>query len=274
LTITSRARMPIAEVSGLGHRRMPSGEPSFLAIGDATPTIVTFDLDDGGRPRDVVSHDVRPLVGAAASQWEAVAGDGEGQVFVLTEGPSPRITAFDAKLTRVLHTFELSGVPSAEGLVLLANGHILVANEKEPTFLAELAPAGEPAGGFRADLALAERGFPLPKSETSRLSVVKQWSFKDKDAAALGDISDVALDAENRLVLLGDQSRIVIRIERELSPLEARIDAKLVFHMPSVIDKPEGLVFAGDGTAIIGTDGKTTKDDALFTVTFPSVLGK
>jgi uncharacterized protein YjiK len=268
-------RLPIKEVSGLGHVRV-SGQTKYLAVGDSTPSIVTFTIGSGGRISQVETHDLANLFGNGPSQWEGVAGDGAGHVFVLSEAANT-ITVLDPTLRRIVHTIAFS-VPEAdplaqawkadknsraEGFVLLANGHVLVAKEKHPAALVELGPEGSAPEGYRPDLALGDRAFPLPAGSANKLVALKHWLVKDRDARILTDISDLALDEENRLLLLSDQGRAIARIERQLDPSEAKIDIKAIFALPSTVSKPEGLTF-GQGRPFVATDGKDVSKDALY----------
>jgi uncharacterized protein YjiK len=269
--------LPITEVSGLGHR-IVGNKTTYLAVGDASTTLVTFTIGSSGRISNVDTHDLSALFGSSASQWEGVAGDGEGRVFLLTESEST-ITVLDKDLRRILHKIKLS-IPRnhplaadwaddensrGEGMVLLANGHIIVAKEKNPPALVEFAPRNAAPEGYRADLALGTRAFPLPQGATTEFVATKHWVLKDRDAGWLSDISDLAIDQENRLLLLSDQGRAIARIERTLDPIEAKIDVKAIFSLPSGVDKPEGLAFGGS-EPFVATDSKHADDDALFEI--------
>ncbi len=269
--------LPITEVSGLG-QRIIGHATSYLAVGDASTTLVSFTIGSGHRISNLDTHDLSDLFGSGASQWEAVAGDGEGRVFLLTESTNT-ITVLDKDLGRVLHTIKLS-VPSGhplasdwaadensrgEGMVLLSNGHIIVAKEKSPPCLVEFAAPNAGPEGYRADLALGARPFPLPQGASTELVATKHWILKDRDAAWLSDISDLAVDEENRLLLLSDQGRAIARIERTLDPTEAKIDVKAIFSLPSGVEKPEGLAFGGT-EPFVATDGKNEENDALFEI--------
>lgn len=265
--VTESSSLPIAEVSGLGRRMRPAGSAAggeLLAVGDASATLVTFDLDRRGRPTGVVEHDLSSVVGAGVRQWEGVAGDGEGRVFLLSE-TARSIVVVDRELAHVVHTMTFRGIANPEGLLLLANGHVLVAEEKEPAGVVELAPGSQPAAGYSAALALGDRAFTLPRGSTSELSIVKRWTWKDRDAASLGDVSELAVDGEGRLVLLGDQKRQVVRVERDLSPSEDRLDVKAVLRLGDDVDKPEGLLFAG-GYLLVASDEPRATKPSLFTV--------
>ena len=268
IAVESRSALPIAEVSGLGRRRV-AGKTSYLAVSDSSPILVTFEVGSRGGVSTVEKHDLSALVGSGAPQWEAVAGDGAGNVFLLAEA-SDRITVIDSALQTVKHTMEIA-IPNShplskawsrdpnsrgEGMVLLSNGHVLVVKEKDPVAILELAPVGTAAEGYSADLALGDRAFTLPRGSTSTLVPVHHWLLKDSQTKLASDVSELAVDVDGRLLLLSDQDRSVLRVERGLRPDEDKADLKSVFRLPGAVDKPEGLVLA-DGMPLVAIDAKS-----------------
>jgi hypothetical protein len=272
VAIVRSAALPIEEASGLGltgRGRAARG----LVIGDRDHAIVTFSLEASG-PLRFERHDIRGAFAEQASQWEAVAGDASGRAFVLGEKQS-KIWVVDASLREVTQTIDLvvpGGHPLAadwadddnsrgEGLVLLANGHVLVAKEKKPPSLVEFAPRGETAEGFHSGLALGSRSFPLPPGRTT-LEATKHWKLDGGDADQMGDISDLAVDA-GELLLLSDQGRRIARVTGRLSPNEREVKVARSTKLPRRIDKPEGLVVV-DGHPLVVTDGDDPRAEAFF----------
>src|SRR5262249_33244629 len=121
--------------------------------------------------------------------------------------------------------------------------------------LVEFAPKGAAPEGFRPELALGSRAFKLPGGASGELVATKHWSLQKDDEDKLSDLSDLALDEENRLVLLSDQGRAFAKIERQLDTSEDKIDVKEMWRLPSEIDKPEGLTFSGP-TPFVAIDQK------------------
>lgn len=277
LSVTSQAKLPADEISGLG-RRTASGKTQYLAIPDAETALLTFDVDAAGRPSQIAKHDLSGLFASGPSQWEAVAGDGSGAVFVLAEA-SDTIHVLDAGLKRVVHTIQLV-LPKhhpledawkddlnshGEGMLLLANGHVLVVKEKSPVALIEFAVDGEAAQGYRPALALgAGDTFAVPPGSSSTMTAVHHWLLKSSDVKLVADVSELALDVDGRLLLLSDQRRAVVRVEQELRADEDKIDVKTVLVLPSAVEKPEGLVLAS-GVPLVAIDRKNGGDN-LFTL--------
>ena len=151
--------LSIDEVSGLGRRRDPaSGRPELLAVGDRESTVVTLTADGSGRLPVAgdhgsagVRHPVRglpsELTGSRGqSDWEGVAGDADGRVFILQESGS--------RVLIVSPTFEFEGSvsldwdrrdgTSLESLLLLADGHFLSATRRRRC-ASSSSPLQEPA---------------------------------------------------------------------------------------------------------------------------------
>jgi len=256
---------------------MVNGKPSYLAVPDAEPALLTFEVSGAGNASKITKHDLSGLFGNGASQWEAVAGDGSGAVFILAEA-SDKISVLDADLKKIVHTIQLS-VPKShalskawqddanshgEGMVLLSNGHVLVVKEKDPVALIEFAVDGEAAQGYDASLALGDRAFKLPRGASSTMTPVHHWLLKASQVSAIGDVSELAVDTDGRLLLLTDQGRSVVRVERGLRADEDKMDIKALYKLPSAVDKPEGLVMAS-GIPLVAIDQKNA-GESLFSL--------
>ncbi|MBX3227258.1 MAG: SdiA-regulated domain-containing protein [Labilithrix sp.] len=264
IAVEDSAALPLEEVSGLGVRTI-NGKPQYLAVSDSSTTLVTFALGPNGLPKDVAEHKLKRIFGGGESQWEAVAGDASGRVFIMSEAEGTiSVLSKGLELDHVITlsipedhplyaAWERDENSRGEGMLLLENGHILVAKEKGPAALVEFAPKGEDAAGYTPELALKNRAFEVPAGEESVFEAVAFWELKTSAARLIGDISDLAVDANGTIILLSDQSRAIARIERELSVDERKIDLKALWELPRKVDKPEGLVIVG-GKPFVASD--------------------
>lgn len=254
------ARVPLREVSGLAVRTAADGALHLLAIGDRTAEVAVAPVAADATLGEWIVVDLHALDRdvAGLAQLEAVAADGAGLVAVLAEEPA-LLVAGDAATRRLAGAWRLdvSAAPEAawdadensrgEGLVLMRNGHALVAKEKRPPYLIEFGPAGSTALGLGPDSFLAGgEAWPPPAGDS--LVALAAWPVDD---ARLADLSDLALDARRRPWVLSDQSRSLGRIETGADGAVSVVD---LVQLPKGVEKPEGLAFLPDGSALVASD--------------------
>lgn len=281
LTIIRTLDVPLEEVSGLCLRRGPGGVLQVVAIGDraAVGAWATVPDDHDGTVRWETAA-LTGLVGtrlpADDPQIEAVCADGAGRVLLLQESPA-RVELVDPPGGRVVASIDLevpAGHPLAaswadpdgsrgEGAVFLANGHLLVAKEKDPPAFIEFGPAGEPASGYRADA--AEGGAPLAAGDPWPVEPGEQsfvllaaWTPDRELAHACRDLSDLEVGPDGRLYVLSDKSASVARLA-DLHPAESSARAQRTWELPRLGGKPEGLAFTPRGRAIVALDTRKAR---------------
>lgn len=262
----------LTELSGLGMRRH-AGELHLLAVGDATYELAmgALDLDDVEATtfHSIDLAGLLPESNPNGSQWEAVASDGSGRIFVLEESPG-RIFVFDPALQRLERTIELrvdrtrddslddlakswskEANSRGEGLVLLRNGHVLVLKEKNPRALIEFGPAGEAAQGYSPKLAV--RGDDEFLLEDADVFVpLHVWSL-DK-SKRLADLSDLAVAVDGTLFVTSDQGAALAALPARFDSSNRELELERVTKLPSKTKSAEALVFLDDGRAIVGCD--------------------
>ena len=267
-TIVAEIDAKLVELSGLGLRTL-GGKLELLAIGDGHRKIASADPSEA-TPSFVV-HDSLPSA-ETESQWEAVAGDATGRVFVLEENPGavyvldPEMTKEEAKITFALggSAWE-DGNDRGEGLVLLKNGHILLLKEKSPTLLVELGPSGEKVTGYAPGSAVtAHDVFPVPESEKRTYVILKEWVIGDGSAKVAPDASDLAGGPDGLLYVLSDKGRSISVIAGSVGPSDERFELDATWRLPKAIAKPEGLAFLPDGRFFVASDGRGRGQKRLF----------
>jgi hypothetical protein len=281
LEIDAVGNVPLREVSGLGQRRHSGRDVAeVLAVGDNEFTLVLADIDsvagDGFQ-----SVDLRKVMGHPAaskgSEWEAADGDATGRVFILQESPA-RVFVLNGELDSVAHVIDLrldrheraklnwdaSSNARAEGLVLLTNGHLLVAKEKDPPLLIEFGPSGEHAEGLAPELVFSRLGeFPLQGDRRSDFSLLSFWRLESETSRRIGDISDVAAGPDQRLYLLSDEFRCIARLDPSLTASRAGLGVTELWELPEGLRQPEGLVIRDDMAPIVAID-KDVPSENLF----------
>jgi hypothetical protein len=256
--IRAAKKLGLGEVSGIA--MLPDG--GFIAVGDHDSVVLLGTLRPNG-PSEAASIKVA-RAGGGPSQWEGVAVDGQGTAFVLREFPA-RILVLSPDLRAVVGAIDLdfSSVEGgrtpnslAEGLVLLRNGHVLIAKEKDPPLLIEFGPPGTQAIGFTPESMLGP-GEPMmtpAPGGTVVLVPLKTWSLNAEADAVLKDMAELAVGPDG-LFVLSEEARVIGRFEGKLRPDEGKAALRRFWKLPGDIEHPEGLAFAGDAV-LVGDDGK------------------
>jgi hypothetical protein len=268
--------IPIPEVSGICFRRGPRGIRQVVAIGDRAALVAWGTVgDEPGRPIRWKTVDLRGFQGSSLPkkdpQIEAVCADGGGRLLLLQEFPS-RVEFVDPQARRVLAAIDLviaDDHPLAEawqddegshgeGAVLLANGHLLIAKEKDPAALLEFGPAGAPASGFRvgrrrfSSMLAAGSRWPVMSGEQV-FSLLAEWAPQKDLQRTCRDFSDLEVGPDGRLYLLSDESATIARLA-DLDPDAGKACAERVWELPRLKGKPEGLAFTRGGHALVALD--------------------
>ena len=278
LTVARTEDVPLREVSGICLRRGPGGVSQVVAIGDRAAIGAWTSIPDerGG----LLAWQTTPLTGLAGThmpaddpQIEAVCADGAGRVLLLQESPA-RVELVDPPAGSVIAGIDLeirAGHPLAaswddpngsrgEGAIFLANGHLLIAKEKDPPGLLEFGPAGDEAAGFRAGAATGGAALPAgdawpvePGEHTFVL--LASWAPDQALASACLDLSDLEVGPDGALYVLSDKSQSVARVA-DLDPADPVARAAASWELPRLHGKPEGLAFTPGGRAIVALDTK------------------
>lgn len=271
LNVVRVTDVPLREVSGICLRRGAGGALSLVAMGDraATAAWAVLPVDPGDEPAWETA-DLRGLTGTKLppedTQIEAVCADGAGRLLLLQESP-PRAELVDPAGRRVVAAFTLqvpehhplgpawerSAGSRGEGGVFLANGHVLVAKEKDPAALIEFGPAGEAPSGFVPGAQLAP-GAAWPVAEGEQIFVaLATWLPDHQLEAALGDFSDLEVGPDGELYVLSDQSAAIARLA-DLAPDAATASARRYWQIEGLDGKAEGLAFTAAGRPLVALD--------------------
>ena len=274
------AQVPLREVSGLCLRRGAEGAMTLVAIGDrvAVAAWVVLPADDRD---DLVweTIELTKITGTRLSerdpQIEAVCADGAGRVLLLQESP-PRTELIDPVGRRVVASIDLqihephplarawadSEGSRGEGAVLLRNGHLLIAKEKDPRALIEFGPAGEEPSGFSVDAPLeAGAGWQVQEGEQAFVPLAT-WMPDQTLAHACRDFSDLEVGPDDRLYLLSDRSASMVRLA-DLVVGSADATAEQEWSLGDLEGKPEGLAFTRNGRAIVALDTRKAKHNIV-----------
>ena len=260
-------QLPLEEVSALC---LWEGGAGVVAVGDDHWCFGAAAIGpDSLTPAKPTIVDGRPAA-EQGSEFEGVAADSSGRLFVLREGPALILVLDgDGTVERTLALRVPADLPDlgaewnvpenanarGEGLLLLRDGHILVAKQRNSTWLIEFGPAGEPPAGFTWASGLrAGEPFALDAT-TTELVPLAAWRV---DQADFRSINDLALDEGGRLWLISSKSRRLASLAHDLEPGGGT--ARLVAHdLPAELfltddDKAEGLVHSPRLGWLVGLD--------------------
>lgn len=284
---------PLLELSGLAWRQKGTAERELIAIGDRGFDLALIPWPLNSNKADSPNRTTTRLVPFREafgkwesnfkrlkhSQWEGVASDKSGRVFLLRESPptifvtNPELTEIEKRMDLVapeagpLSKLWLSDPASvAEGFVLLKNGNILVAKEKNPPLLVEFAPEGGSAQGVTSSSAVLNDVFQLPSSDRSQYRAVAHWTLHDSGKKPIGDISDLTVGPKGELFFVSGKSQRIVQIRL---PLESRNPAATIATQwkwnSRSKGQPEGLALTPDGEAVVGLDQLHSQDGLLMT---------
>ncbi len=265
--------LPIREVSGLALRTSGAGV-DLLAIGDRDFELAIGRIHAAGVARfDLV--DLRSALAAAGSvvdatsQFEGVAADGAGRVFILEESPG-HVYVFDAALTKVEARITLRVRPDdpafatlaeawaahpnsrGEGIVLLDRGHLLILKEKDPRRLIEFGPDGDQPVGVRP--LDRTKAFALKAERDHHLVPLREWKLSDESKLAFPDLSDLQVDDVGQLWVLSDTGHAIGRIGAEDAAGRLAIESMARLDPAGGLVKPEGLALVAPGVALVACD--------------------
>ncbi len=271
-----RFRLDLDEVSALCARPRPEGGIELLAVGDedfavVTATLVSDEVEGASRSEvgDVLDDHVRD--GDSGSEWEAVAADGEGRVFVVSES-SAEVVVLSPDLKSQVHTIELDveGGPDRrarkllddenagpEGIVILDDGHLLVAKQRDPILLIEFGPHPLVAGRSASVLSRGDRTELVP---------LRSWRLREEDEEEVESVNDLAVDGEGRLHAVSSRSRCIYELRPGSDGDEIRVAQR--WHLPDEIEpgkerRAEGLAFDGRDRPVVAIDSKQPDENTF-----------
>ncbi|SMF49600.1 hypothetical protein [Pseudobacteriovorax antillogorgiicola] len=291
LQIESAITMPLKELSGIHWRNTTRGL-ELVAIGDKKAELAIMDMASGEIRkesfRDLILDQFSLCAHADNSvcakflkkilaDWEAIRIDGSGRIYLLQEH-SEAVIVLDPNLDRIpavlnfnlLEMFPEKAKKSGrkfpsnalgEGLLLMNQGHFVVAKESAPMALIEFGPEGSIPMGLHGSTVLAPgKSFELPTSGKNRHRY-KALAYWDLAADGKCDFSDIEF-ARGQIFVLSQRCQRIIVFD-SLTPKHGELRPSATYALPSVIKNPEALAVLPDGRLVVGSDIRSKKDNVF-----------
>lgn len=286
LQILSRETLPLKEISGMTKFK-ENGQEKIALIGDSKAEVYWLDEGVGQSFKDQMVKrfslcqtdafdECDKMIKKITKNWEGVAADGANNFFFLQEH-TQSLVVMDRQLDSFLHVlhfnfseaFDAAVAKGArkvrknalgEGLVLLKNGHVLIAKENFPVALVEFGPDGDDPLGFGPEALLPEGEAFSFKGEDfhQQLVPLHSWTLATHGKC---DISELALDKNQQLLAMSEDCLTIYRYPE----LKVGVDPEPseVFLLPGEIQSPEALAVLGDEW-LVGSDVANKKQFNLY----------
>jgi hypothetical protein len=283
--LRSPFRLRLGEVSALCVRHDSRHGDELLAVGDEDYVVLTArlrgdELEDQGHHKlgDVLEKKLRET--GSKSEWEAMATDGEGRVFVVREDTAT-VVVFSRGLRKQVHAIDLQVEQGPdrrarlllegdnrgpEGMLLLTEGHLLVVKQRKPVLLIEFGPRRDnPLGWGKQAHLRREDAFELSDGGRTKLFPLRSWKLHRDHEEVVESANDLALDDEGRLHAISSRSRCVYDLVPGSD--DDAVEAPNRWRLPDDIEasgvrKAEGLAFEPTGRPLVALDSR--KGDNTF----------
>ncbi|RZA18275.1 MAG: hypothetical protein EOP10_21335 [Proteobacteria bacterium] len=280
LQLLGKEILPLKEISGMAVLN-EGGESQIVAIGDDKAKVFWLKTNVDQSFKELMVErfslcqtedfdECNKMIKKLTKNWEALAIDGAHKLFALQEH-SQTIVVMNRELTAIEHVLHFNFGEAfsdavakgarkvrknalGEGMILLKNGHVLIAKENFPVTLVEFGPEGQDALGLNPNTVLSEgESFAMSEPFHNRLVPLHSWTLATHGKC---DISDLALDKDRQLLALSEDCLTIQRYKT----LEVSQEPKLseVYILPGEIQSPEGLVAVGDEW-FVGSDVASKK---------------
>lgn len=295
LTIYKAFNIPLEEVSGLAvYEELTTDKYKVFAVGDRRSKIYSsswYKTTLEGTPGEIdftglmlnrfspcEDHDnawCSSLANELNSDWEAIQVDGQGNSYILQEHSGlilivdtlneyageirldyrPLYKSYEAKTN-----LKASRRSLGEGLVLLKEGHILLAYQNDPPLIVEYGPQkNKPLGIQKSSFLSRVQPFVPPKKDEDQ----KRFEFeplKYWEVAGIGecDLNEIVYDTRtDELLALSKKCSKVMALKTIRDGVSGeKLQIAKSWSLPSRIRFAEGLAVLPDGKWLIAGDYK------------------
>lgn len=272
--------VPLADISGAEVVVGRSGRQMLWLVSETDAVAIVSEVGNDGIPGNWRRIPLSECDGGSAAMFqsmEAVTVDGLGRLVVLTENP-PRVALVDpsdrwvaacaslvvtGRFPKTRRTWGVDGAVKGEGIVLLRDGHLLVAKERSPAVWGEWGPESHfPVGLSPQTLLAPDEGWPPPPD---RLVLLHRWTLQpDPGGETITDVSDMSVGPDGRVWVISDKDRRIGRLPEFMAPDTDTVNLDGVWALGGgKVKHPEGLAIGQDGTIYVARDTKKPKSNLL-----------
>lgn len=300
LKLTQEVNLPLREISGLYlDHHSPDGElKTMYSIGDKYAQLgrSKVDFTTGKIVENEVIDFTASIVNQFAlcssnrvpscknhsddltSQWEGIAADGAGNLFLLHE-QFATVFVYAVKQNKFLSAINLESFTLSEkknrkragekhlnalgeGIIPLKNGHFLVIKERGRASIIEFGPEGEEAEGFDPALGYFPGEEHQVKNFKESYRPLHIWTLPKTYKSC--DMSEINQDENGNLYLLSQQCQWIAKVDK-LSPRFGKVHFNGYWSIPRKIQNAESFVVVEDSKRfVVAEDKKSTKANNLF----------
>lgn len=295
VVIVDSFRSDLKEVSGLAIDRSSKNSLQIFGVSDSGTKLAIINLNKKKESLKDFAHPILDKYSLCSSrkknkqikycksankhllrQWESIATDAQGNLIVLKEQPANvMVLSKDLKRLKSTIMLDFSKLYSeaaknkklkklffphlGEGIVLLKNGHLLVAKENYPASIVEFGPEGNKSLGISSNSILdANENFKL-SAEKMHYIPLKTWRV---DLGNKCDLSEIAVNKNNELFALSQNCRKISK----LNTTSHTFTADMSWRLPKTILNPEALIILDQHKFIIGSDNNSKSRDDIYIV--------
>ena len=272
--------VPLQDISGAEVVMSRTGRQMLWLVSETDAVALVAEVGKDGIPGTWRRIPLSECDGGSAAMFhsmEAVTVDGLGRLVVLTENP-PRVALVDptdrwvaacaslvvtGKFPRTRRTWGVDSTVKGEGVLLLQDGHLLVAKERSPVVWGEWGPDSHfPMGLSRETLLGDDEGWAPPPD---RLVLLHRWTLQpDPGGETLTDVSDMSVGPDGRIWVISEKDRRIGRLPPLMSPETETVHLDGLWALGGARTKhPEGLAIGRDGTIYVARDTKKPKGNLL-----------
>lgn len=248
LKVVKSFKLPLIELSGLAWRTHPeTKKKELLLVSDREYKVFSFEWPDNPveiKNFKIQSHAIPVKNFKKQSQWEGIASDPSGRIYVLQENPtkilviSPDFKKLEKEIS-ITKDIMKDNNSSGEGLVIDGDD-LFILKEKNPIKIVKV------------------------NLKDDKVSLIKEWDLVKKQDKKIDDASDLTRLDNGDFYISSDQKELIAKIVNIDKNYDKEFDLHKKWKLPKGIKQAEGLVIDDQMRPIIAIDQLGDSEPNLF----------